>query len=184
MKALVFDSGAGNLCSVTRAFARLGISAITSSNPEDTLRCDLLVLPGVGAFGHAARALQPVRTRLRQRLLQGQPCVAICLGMQLLFDDSDENVEGEAKGLGALSGRVVRLAEGRVPRIGWARISNGSAMYFAHSYACQPNDAKVVTSFCDNVVASISFANVRAAQFHPEKSGNNGLGWLAEAVRP
>ena len=115
MKVTVFDYGAGNLHSLLKALAGVGRTVEAQSDPSIALHTDVLVLPGVGAFGHAASRLAPARDEMRRALAGGLPCLGICLGMQLLFDASDE---GTGSGLGVFAGRVRRLEGGRVPQIG------------------------------------------------------------------
>ena len=118
MKATIFDYGAGNIHSLAKAVAAGGAAVVIETDPIRAVETDVLVLPGVGAFGPAAGRLAPGRDEMRAALRDGLPCVGICLGMQLLFDASDENMPN-APGLGIIAGRVTRLDARRVPQIGW-----------------------------------------------------------------
>ena len=184
MKATVFDYGAGNLHSLLRALAAVGVEARVDTDParsvEDTR---LLVLPGVGAFGSAAARLAPGRDAMRRALDGGLPCLGICLGMQLLFDASEE---GAGAGLGFVGGQVTRLRTRRCPHIGWTRVDGFSEMYFAHGYACRPTDATVVTAWAqhddERVAAIVRRGRTVGVQFHPEKSSAAGLALLRGLV--
>ena len=182
MRALLIDYGAGNLHSIAKAMEREG-ARVTIGPPEAAAlaHADALVLPGVGAFGAAAAVLAPAMPDLRRALDEGMPCLAVCLGMQLLFDASDE---GSGPGLGLLPGRVRRLRARRSPHIGWnvVRSTDGrdaAHFYFAHGYVAHPADDRVVDGWSeiegDRFPASVRFGRVRGVQFHPEKSGPNGL---------
>lgn len=190
MRVTLFDYGAGNLHSLAKALARSGAAVSATTDPIAALETDVLVLPGVGAFGPAAARLAPGRERMREALVAGLPCVAICLGMQLLFDRSDE---GEGAGLGLIAGGVRRLRAGRVPHMGWneleAEAGAGAGLetaYFAHSFVCAPDDANTVCAWTrhedDRFPAVVRVANTIGAQFHPEKSSAPGLAFLARAL--
>lgn len=184
MKALVFDYGAGNLFSLVRALEVIGVQAQVEADP---LKCaasgELLVLPGVGAFGLAASRLAPARAELSRQLRGGRPCIGICLGMQVLFDASEE---GAGEGLSLIEGRVTRLRSSRCPHIGWTRVGE-DAVYFAHGYACRPRDERVVRASAtfegDVFPAIVRSANTIGVQFHPEKSSRRGVELLASLVR-
>lgn len=186
MIATVLDFGVGNIHSLTRGLAEIGLWVKVTDDPRDALTSDLLVLPGVGAFPAAAEQLAPVRTELRAALAGGLPCLAICLGMQLLFDESDE---GLGKGIGLIEGRVARLSGPRVPHMGWNTVSAGNGLlsdsqplYFAHSYACRATDPSVVRGWteCDGerFPAVVRAGRTTGVQFHPEKSGTAGRHFL------
>lgn len=186
MNATLFDYGAGNLHSLGRALARLGLTVDVST--DATVETDLLVLPGVGAFGLAADRLAPARPAVRAALSGGRPLVGICLGMQLLFDASEEDGLTPGRGLSVLEGTVTRLKTRRVPHIGWSRLEgDGRAMYFAHSYACRPADVSVVTAWArhddERFPAAVRRGRVAGVQFHPEKSSGEGLALLEALVR-
>ena len=198
MKVSVFDYGAGNLHSLIKTLARDGARVEIETDPSAAARADVLVLPGVGAFGHAAARLAPGLADVRAALADGLPCLGICLGMQLLFDASDE---GEGEGLGLFPGRVKRLEGGRVPQIGWNAIEDGddplldaapvAIAYYANSYVCHPDDASCVHAWSAHDATRFP-ALVRArrtvgVQFHPEKSSTAGVelvrAFLREAAR-
>ena len=170
MNVAVCEYGAGNVRSVRLAFARLGID-----QTDDVEGADLAVLPGVGS---AAAAMAGLRERghdeqLRARFAAGRPILGICLGLQLALDETEE--DGGVAGLGLVPGRAVRLAEGRVPRIGWAHVGDRGAFYFAHSYAAETPHA---TDWSEDVVAEVRHGSFVGCQFHPEKSGAAGAAYL------
>jgi len=166
----ICEYGAGNVRSVRIAFARLGVT-----ETDDVLGADLAVLPGVGS---ARAAMEGLRVRghdvaLRKRFDAGRPILGICLGLQLALDETEE--DGGVAGLGLVPGRATRLREGRVPRIGWAEVADRGAFYFAHSYAAETPHA---TAWSEGVVAEVRFGPFLGCQFHPEKSGALGAGYL------
>jgi glutamine amidotransferase len=174
VKVAICEYGAGNVRSVALAFARLGAEIV-----PDAYEADLAVLPGVGS---ARTAMAGLRERghdiaLRARMVAGRPVLGICLGLQLALDETEE--DGGVRGLGLVPGRAVRLAEGRVPRIGWARVDDGKAYYFAHSYAAETGAA---TAWSEGVVAEVRAGAFVGCQFHPEKSGAAGARYLEEVV--
>ncbi len=184
MKATLFDYGAGNLFSLVRALEVVGVAPTIEADPLACAKTnDLLVLPGVGAFGHAAARLAPARVALARQLAEGRPCLGICVGMQLLFEASEE---GEGAGLGVIPGAVTRLRTPRCPHIGWSKVGEED-FYFAHSFACRPVDSSVVrasTTFDDERFASIvRWRRTVGVQFHPEKSSKAGLALLGTLVR-
>jgi imidazole glycerol-phosphate synthase subunit HisH len=186
MRVSVFDYGAGNLHSLAKALEHDGAFVEIETDPSRAARTDVLVLPGVGAFGHAASRMASGVADLRSALRGGLPCLGICLGMQLLFDASDE---GPGAGLGIFPGRVHRLESGRVPQIGWNTIEGGNdplldiapltTAYYANSYVCSPDDESCVRAWSTHGTARFP-ALVRAGrtigvQFHPEKSSAPGV---------
>jgi len=180
VRIAVCEYGAGNVRSVTLAFARLGADVATTSAPGDVLAAELAVLPGVGS---AAAAMAGLRERgldeaLRKRFEEGRPTLGICLGLQLALETSEE--DGGVLGLGLLPGRAVRLREGRVPRIGWAQVEpSGEAFYFAHSYAA---DTPAASAYSEGVVAEARSGAFLGVQFHPEKSGAAGARFLERCL--
>ena len=190
MKVTVFDHGAGNLHSLRRALEAAGAEVVLEPDPARLLAGDLLVLPGVGAFGHAAARLAPARARVAAALRDGHPCLGVCLGMQLLFESSEE---GEGAGLGLFRGRVMRLAARRVPHMGWNRVEwrggddpGPRAAYFAHGYAADattPGTIAVADHEGTVFAAAIATARTLGVQFHPEKSGPDGVRWVESRVR-
>jgi glutamine amidotransferase len=189
----LFDYGAGNLHSLGKAFAGAGHEVRVEPNPRRALETDLLVLPGVGAFGPAATCLAPAREAMRAAIVGGLPTIGICLGMQLMFDASDE---GEGTGLGVFTGRVTRLSAARLPQIGWNSIDEATdpafatsgltTAYYANSFACRPTDTSVVTAWSqheeDRFPAAVRTARCVGLQFHPEKSSAPGLRLLDTLV--
>ena len=199
MKLTLLDSGVGNLHSLEKALLRARPGA-TIAIEQDGARVasgasptDVLVLPGVGAFGAAAERLAPAREALRAAILGGLPTIGICLGMQLLFEGSDE---GPGAGLGVVAGRVTRLSTPRTPHTGWSPIAPASnwpagwpvpgAVYYAHSFACRPAHADSTlastTVVGDRFPAIVRAARAVGMQFHPEKSSDEGAALLAAVL--
>ncbi|MEN3313608.1 MAG: imidazole glycerol-phosphate synthase subunit HisH [Actinomycetota bacterium] len=182
MKVAICDYGAGNVRSVLSAFARLDADVCVADTPAAIATADLAVLPGVGS---AASAMAVLRERgldeaLRARIDGDGPTLGICLGLQLALDRSDE--DGGVEGVGLLPGRAVLLREGRVPRIGWARVEpGGEAYYFAHSYAAETPAASATS---EGIVAEARFGSFVGVQFHPEKSGAAGARFLKRCLSP
>ena len=189
----VIDYDAGNIKSVIKAFRFLGQDVELTRDPEVILKADHVVLPGVGAFGDAmdrlcAYGLVDVIKKVAE---EGTPLLGICLGLQLLFESSEESPG--AAGLGLLEGSNVRFAEKcgyKIPQIGWNSlnlknggklfegIDEGAFVYFVHSFYAAAGDEQVVKATCtytDTATASVEKDNVFACQFHPEKSGSVGL---------
>ncbi|TMQ52217.1 MAG: imidazole glycerol phosphate synthase subunit HisH [Candidatus Eisenbacteria bacterium] len=187
MKATIFDYGAGNLHSLAKALS--GAEVGIEPDPLRAIDTDLLVLPGVGAFAAAAASLAPGRKQMRAALDSGLPCVGICLGMQLLFDASEE---GPGEGLGILPGQVTKLRARRIPQIGWNTLEEASdplferaplpIAYFANGYACRPEEPGCVTAWSthegDRFPAAVRRGSVLGVQFHPEKSSSAGVRFL------
>jgi glutamine amidotransferase len=195
----VVDYDAGNLRSVTKALESLGAAVCVTGDPKDVSKAEKIILPGVGAFGRAVRTLNAkgLTEPLRDAIREGRHFLGICLGMQLLYETSEENPESE--GLGVISGRVVRFPEGlKVPHLGWNQvrqkensplwpgIPDGSFFYFAHSYFGVPVDISIVsgeTEYGTVFASSIHLENLYGVQFHPEKSQNLGLRLLENFIR-
>lgn len=187
MNLVIVDLGFGNIGSVECAFQRFGLEPGLSADPAAIAGADKVILPGVGAAGHAmeqirARALGPVLRSL------AQPVLGICLGMQLLFEASDEQ---ETDCLGIIPGRVRRLdvAPGRpVPHMGWSRLDvhdeglglvTGDYVYFAHGFACDDGPATAAAADYGRVIpAVVRSGNFLGAQFHPERSADAGARFL------
>lgn len=189
----IIDYGMGNLASVKNAFLKLGYEAYTTSRPDEILGADKVVLPGVGAFADAIQNLRDlgIDQTIHELVERETPFLGICLGMQLLFTESDEN--GIHQGLDIIKGRVEKfnLPPGlKVPHMGWnqieinpvsswlAQIPTGSYFYFVHSYYVVPEDEAVVAARTDyglNFVSAVEQGRLFATQFHPEKSSELGL---------
>jgi glutamine amidotransferase len=194
MRVTVFDYGAGNLHSLAKALEHDGTFVEIETDPSRAARTDVLVLPGVGAFGHAAARMASGASDLRSALRDGLPCLGICLGMQLLFDESEE---GAGAGLGIIPGRVRRLKDGRVPQIGWNAIESGcdpllsvaplTTAYYANSYVCSPDDESCVHAWSSHgsgrFPALVRAGNTVGVQFHPEKSSAPGVELLRAFLR-
>jgi len=193
MRIAIFDYGAGNLHSLAKALARTGHVVIVETNPLRAIEADLLVLPGVGAFQTAAAKIAPARERMRDALRDGLPAIGVCLGMQLLFEDSEE---GPGAGIGLLEGRVTRLRAERVPHIGWNSLEQTTdpafarapldVAYYAHGYVCRPESEDVVTAWTtaggDRFPAAVRRGRTAGVQFHPEKSSRAGVDLLGALV--
>jgi glutamine amidotransferase len=191
MRITLFDYGAGNLHSLAKALRGEGRDVRFETDAQAALQTDLLVLPGVGAFEPAARALDAGRDAMRDAISAGLPCLGICLGMQLMFDASDE---GSGTGLGLFAGPVTRLRTTRSPQIGWNSIEDsrdplfGAARletaYYANGFVCRPVDQSVVMAWSthdgDRFPAAVRQNNVIGVQFHPEKSSTPGLLFIRE----
>lgn len=187
----IIDYGVGNLRSVEKAFAAAGCEAVVSSDEKVLRAAERLVLPGVGAFGACMRALaaRSFDRLISEKVREGTPLLGVCVGMQLLFEESDEF--GATPGLGLLRGRVRRFSDELVvPHVGWNRIkqirenplftgvANGSFFYFVHSYYCDPVDQNVAageTEYGLRYASVVARANIFGVQFHPEKSQHAGL---------
>lgn len=196
----IIDYDAGNIKSVEKALQHLGQEVVITSDPEVILSSEKVILPGVGAFGDA---MEKIRNRGLESVIQEVvnrkiPFLGICLGLQLLFDSSDESPG--VKGLGILPGKIIRIPdqEGlKIPHMGWNSIQykEGSRLfqgipqnayvYFVHSYylaAENPDDVAATTHYSTLIHASVEHENVFACQFHPEKSSTVGLKILENFV--
>jgi imidazole glycerol-phosphate synthase subunit HisH len=189
----IIDYGMGNIHSVNKALRLYGAKTLVTSNPKEIKPCEKAVLPGVGAFDDAVAQLkrEDLISSLKDFIKDKKPFLGICLGMQLLFEESEE--ANKEKGLGVLKGKVARLKESKgqkVPHVGWNQlklksecpllkgIPDNSYVYFCHSYYPQPLNDNIVAATTDYGVDFASFAwqdNVYGAQFHPEKSQKIGL---------
>jgi glutamine amidotransferase len=194
----VVDYGIGNLRSAEKALQHLGADAALTSDVGTIERADAVVLPGVGAFGACMHALRAAGLEdvTRAAATDGRPFLGICIGMQMLFDGSDETPD--VAGLGIFSGRVTLLPRSvRLPQMGWntLEIAPGSRLgaglpdpawlYFVHSFAAEPADVGVVAAWCEygrRFPAAVEAGPVWATQFHPEKSGAVGMRMLANFV--
>jgi imidazole glycerol-phosphate synthase subunit HisH len=198
-KVLIIDYGLGNVYSIQQACMHVGVKPILSSEPSEIKSADALILPGVGAFGNAMDTLTllGLKNEIIDFAKSGKPLMGVCLGMQLLFDVSEEF--GEHEGLGLIKGKIRRFpvlyrdVTLRIPHIGWnkifkasnpwentplANLENETYMYFVHSYYAETESTNVLTTtvyedfdYCSGVVKD----NIFGFQFHPEKSGEQGL---------
>ena len=191
----IIDYGVGNLRSVEKAFAATGCDAVVSSDEKILRQAERLVLPGVGAFGACMKALaeRGFDELVREQVAKGTPLLGVCVGMQMLFEESEEF--GATAGLRLLSGRVRRFSGDLVvPQVGWnqirqrlahtlfAGIADQSFFYFVHSYYCEPDDPAIVigeTEYGSTYASVVARGNVCGVQFHPEKSQAAGLRLLS-----
>ena len=189
----IIDYDAGNLRSVSKALEALGETPVITRDRKLLLKADKVLLPGVGSFGDAMGKLnQYGLTEVIQEIAaSGKPFLGICLGLQLLFESSEESPG--VKGLGLLKGQILRIPEApglKIPHMGWnslniaegARlfngIENGAYVYFVHSYYCKAEDESIVAASAEysaHIHASVEQDNIFACQFHPEKSSSVGL---------
>ena len=189
----IIDYDAGNLKSVEKALQYLDEECIVTRDKEELLKADKIILPGVGAFGDAMEKLHKfgLVDVIHKLVKENKPYLGICLGLQLMFESSEEGPG--VKGLGLLPGKIVKFPEKegfKIPHMGWNSIdvkegsrlfkgvSNNSYVYFVHSYYLQAeneNDVAATTEYITHVHASVEHDNIFACQFHPEKSGDVGL---------
>lgn len=200
MLVVVVDYGVGNLRNVTKALEFLGCEAKLTSDPDEVVKAEKLVLPGVGAFGAGMENLRRLNLiePIKDAVKRGTPLLGICLGLQLLFEESEEM--GQHEGLKLVRGKVVRFPEIdgiRVPHMGWnsirirkreplfAEVPDRSMVYFVHSYFPVPEDGSVVAATTEHgveFVSAIAVDNIFGTQFHPEKSSQVGLQILRNFV--
>lgn len=190
MIVTIFDYGAGNLHSLAKALAGPSRTVRLERDPRAAVRTDVLVLPGVGAFGPAADALAPGRAAMRDAIYAGLPCLGVCLGMQLLFDSSEE---GTGEGLGVFAGRVTRLVAERVPHIGWNTLDDATdplltssgltTVCYANAFVCRTASTNEVVAWSthesDRFPAAMRRGSLFGVQFHPEKSSAQGVRFLS-----
>ncbi|PYS73416.1 MAG: imidazole glycerol phosphate synthase subunit HisH [Acidobacteria bacterium] len=195
----IIDYGVGNLRSVEKAFGATGCAAVVSSDERVLYGADRLVLPGVGAFAACMNALteRGFDELVRERVAESIPLLGVCVGMQMLFEESEEF--GTTRGLGLLPGRVRRFSEDLVvPHVGWNRIRQRVAhplfegiedaefFYFVHSYYCEPAEDEVILGETDYglpYASVVARENLCGVQFHPEKSQAAGLRLLSNFAR-
>ena len=195
----IIDYGMGNLRSVQKAFEKVGADAYITDKTHDILRAKKIVLPGVGAIQPAVEKLQHLNlvAPIKESIKNKKPFLGICLGLQLLFEKSDEG--GQVQGLGILKGEVRKFSSLKVPQIGWNQINiaqpkcllfdeikNQSATYFCHSYYVSPQDKNIISSTTDYGIefcSSICSGNLYGVQFHPEKSQDVGLKIIENFVK-
>ena len=193
----IVDYGVGNLFSLKSSFAALGVEAVVTSDIKTLEKADGIILPGVGAFGDAAKKLRDsgLADVVVEEVKNGKPLLGICLGMQMLFERSFEY--GEHKGLGLIKGEVVPMDGAipqnlKIPHIGWNKlavkkehpifkyVNEGDYVYFVHSYFASDCEDSLLstTDYGVEMCAAVAKDNVAGTQFHPEKSGNIGLNIL------
>lgn len=194
MKIGLLDLGIGNLHSLAKALTLQGAEVEVTTDPRAALAREALVLPGVGAFGPAAERIAAVREPLAQRLRDGHPCLGICLGMQLLFTESDE---APGAGIGLFDDRVRQLRAARTPQMGWNEVEPGDdplfdglerpIVYYANRYVVAGAAGGRTIGWTryggDRFPAAVRTANTWGTQFHPEKSGADGLRILRGFLR-
>ena len=194
----IIDYGVGNLFSLCSSLKSIGAEAVVTPDPDTIRKADRIILPGVGAFADAAAKLRATGLDqvLMEKAAKGKPVMGICLGMQMLFEESHEY--GIHKGLGLIPGRVVPMegyvpADLKIPHIGWnplilkgeqkhpllRYVNEGDCVYFVHSYFATDTDAVIATAeYGRELTAAVAHGNVMGCQFHPEKSGAVGLSIL------
>ena len=185
----IIDFGSGNLMSVKNALDYLNVDGRITDMSDEIAKAEKLILPGDGSFGFMMEELRKkgLINPIKEFISSGRPFLGICLGLQALFEESEESLG--VKGLSVFKGKVVKFKKGKVPQIGWNKIickKNASSrsiffdsyMYFVNSYYAAPEDRSIIAAMTDyygNFTSAVSFKNITAVQFHPEKSGNFGL---------
>ena len=193
MKITVVDYGVGNLHSIAKGLERVGGVVEVSSSPQEIAQAECIVFPGVGAFGAAMDVLRPELSAIRSAIAGGVPTLGICLGMQILFERSEES---PGEGVSVLKGSVDRLKAPRVPHMGWNDVSlsddelfegveENTQFYFANSYICRPTEKVTLseTVYGEEFPAAVRKGVILGTQFHPEKSDMPGLRVLANFIR-
>jgi glutamine amidotransferase len=195
---VIIDYGVGNVRSVTNAFRHIGANISVSCSPNDIRNAKGLILPGVGASGYAMEKIAPIAELICGQVRAGKPLLGICLGYQILFDESLEM--GRYQCLGLIGGSVVPVPPGRtIPHMGWNFVEpaagmrlfdgmdNGKHFAFAHSFYAdvRDNQAKVALTEYEgvNLTAAVEKGNIFGVQFHPEKSGGDGLNVLRNFIQ-
>lgn len=186
MKIGIIDYRSGNLKSIQNMLSFLEQEYFIASTPDELKRADKLIFPGQGHFEQSTKALESsgLVDEIKTSIAKGKPFLGICLGLQILFEKSEE--APNSKGLGVLEGEVLKFTSGKIPQIGWNKIKttqNNSILenehyYFVNSYYVKPKNPEIISSYCDyysDFAASIEKENLIAVQFHPEKSGDAGI---------
>lgn len=196
----IIDYGAGNLHSVKNALDFLGEECIVTGDGAEILKADKVILPGVGAFGDAMKSIRDtgLDKTVYEVVQKGTPILGICLGLQMMFEESEES--SGVKGLGIFKGKSVKIPDCglKIPHMGWnsitrtkesrilKNIGNEPYVYFVHSYYIQPEDESIVSAYTEygaRLDIAVERDNVFATQFHPEKSGDAGMEILKNFVR-
>jgi imidazole glycerol-phosphate synthase subunit HisH len=188
----IIDYGSGNLKSVKKAFEKIGIDTIITNKKKEIEKANKIVLPGVGSFGFIMKKLKnkDLEKSIKKAIKNGKPYLGICLGMQILFEESEESPG--VKGLGILKGKVKKFKKGKVPQIGWNKIIpknkifKNDFFYFVNSFYVIPSNKKIIastTKYFQNFASAIKYKNITAVQFHPEKSGKAGLKFLDRWIK-
>lgn len=181
----IIDYGAGNLQSVKNALDKLGAESRIIENPDELSKLDRIILPGVGSFGYMMDNIRKkgLEDPIKKEIAKGKPLLGICLGLQVLFEESEESPN--VKGLCIFKGKVVKFKQGKVPQVGWNEIiptqegifEKGFA-YFVNSYYVVPEDENIISVLTDyngDFCSAVTKGKITAVQFHPEKSGEFGL---------
>ncbi len=193
MKVTIADYGVGNLHSISKGLERAGASIEISSNPEELANARCIVFPGVGAFGAAMEVLRPSLLAIREAIRSGTPTLGICLGMQVLFEGSEES---PGEGVSVVRGQARRLCAPRVPHMGWNDVAHSgnplfegipqrTQFYFANSYVCYPTEKVSIseTEYGERFPSAVRKGAICGVQFHPEKSSTPGLRLLSNFIR-
>jgi glutamine amidotransferase len=190
VKITIADYGVGNLHSIRKALENCGAKVSIATDLNLLLDAECIIFPGVGAFSRTMERLFSIRDEIVRRLSEGIPCLGICIGMQILFEGSEE---GSRPGLGFMNGRVIRLRANKIPHMGWNTVASedpilhgtgSNFFYFAHSYRAEPREGITVgrTHYYEEFPSIVRKVNTYGTQFHPEKSSTHGLKFLSNFV--
>jgi imidazole glycerol phosphate synthase glutamine amidotransferase subunit len=193
LKLTVLDYGAGNLKSIANMLDSLSLPYEITDKKEDIKNAERLIFPGVGNFGQVMASLnsKDLTESLISTVKSGVPFLGICLGLQVLFEESEE--APNVKGLGIFKGKVIRFTQGKVPQIGWNQLiptENNSILtpdyvYFVNSFYANPEDKSVISAYSNYYIdytAAVEYKNITAFQFHPEKSGKVGYDFIRKWI--